>query len=95
MLPLPKRGNVPQTLCHRALPAIMLPRYLILRKTLFVVLPFFLEVSRIIPISFCLIYVFFELFFLFPWLFQGKFVYLPSVRGEIRTNEEAFAIISR
>jgi len=34
MLPLPKRGNAPQTLCHRAFPTMMLPRYLILQKTL-------------------------------------------------------------
>ena len=26
----------------------------------------------------------FKLFFICPWLFQGKFVYLPSVRGGIR-----------
>ena len=34
MLPLPRRGNVPQTLCHRPFPTTILPRYLILRKTL-------------------------------------------------------------
>ena len=32
MLPLAKRGNVPQTLCHTALPATMLPRYLNLAR---------------------------------------------------------------
>ncbi len=34
MLPLSRRGNVPQTLCHRPFPSMILPRYLILRKTL-------------------------------------------------------------
>ncbi len=32
VLPLPRRGNVPQALCHRQFPSIILPRYLILRK---------------------------------------------------------------
>ena len=34
MLPLPRRGNVPQALCHRPFPSMILPCYLILRKTL-------------------------------------------------------------
>jgi hypothetical protein len=33
MLPLSRRGNAPQTLCHRPFPSIILPRYLILRNS--------------------------------------------------------------
>ena len=35
MLPLSRRGNAPQTLCHRPFPSIILPRYLIFYKTFF------------------------------------------------------------